>query len=142
MNHIEMVIMWQWACNRGWGLLSHFPPSPLFSQFFIFVKTLVIHRVEHLYLTGAAVVTPVKYECDSKDLIGLLAKSVSYPTEKLTNRALVIPTAGNVVQRNEYPPNWGPNKMDSMMQMTFENAFKYENVMISNYILLKYLPWC
>ena len=44
---------------------------------------------------SSAAMTPVKYECDSKNVTGTFASSKILLTEKLTNRALVTPTPEN-----------------------------------------------
>ena len=41
---------------------------------------------------SSAAGTPVKYECDSRNLTCIFARSIILLTEKLTNRALVTPT--------------------------------------------------
>ena len=52
--------------KRWVGVTKPISPISLFSEFFDIVKTLVKYRLSRWYLT----VTPVKYECDSKNLKG------------------------------------------------------------------------
>ena len=47
---------------------------------------------------SSAAVTPVKYECDSRNITDTFARSEISLTEKLTNGALVTPTPDLLVQ--------------------------------------------
>ena len=60
--------------------------------------TFIFGRCRH----SSAAVTPVKYECDSNNLVGTFARSKILLTEKLTNRALATPTPGPLVADPNY----------------------------------------
>ena len=79
--------------NLGWGLLSQFFPFCYFPHFSLLSKqtkniTFIFGRCHR----SSAVVTPVKYECDSANLTGTFARSKIVLTEKLAKGALVSPT--------------------------------------------------
>ena len=80
---------------QGWGLLGRFPPfldfpnvSTTLNRRYLLNITLIFDRC----CRSSAAVTPVKYECDLKNVTGTYARSKILLTEKLTNGALVTPT--------------------------------------------------
>ena len=75
---------------RGGGYKANFPRSVIFRIFQHCQNTRKL-------LNCSAAVTPVKYECDSKNLTGTFARSKILLVEKLTNGALVTPTLGRRV---------------------------------------------
>ena len=76
---------------QGWGSLVQLP---LFCYFSIFSASSK-HTLDIEYHVAA---TPVKYECDSKNLRGTFACSKILLMEKLTNGALVTPTPGPILK--------------------------------------------
>ena len=87
------------ASVQGWGWLSLFPLFRYFPNF----SSLSKHNLTVKYIVfifdrchrSSAAVTPVKYECDSRNITCTFARSKITLTEKLTNGALVTPTPDN-----------------------------------------------
>ena len=78
------------------------------------METHVSDWISRLYLAcrcrrGSTVVTPVKYECDSKNLTNTFARSKILLAEKLTNRALVTPPPAVSVFRSMMELSWDPS---------------------------------
>ena len=76
--------------DQGWGLQSRFPPIRYFPNFSTSPKyILAIEYHVHIWQVS---LTPIKYECDSKNVTGTFARSKILLTEKFTNRSLGTPT--------------------------------------------------
>ena len=82
-----------------WGLLSRIPPFHYFPSISVLSKHLwniaFIFDKCHCRLDA---VTPVKNQCDLKDLTGNFVASKVHLTKKFMNGALVTPTRGDVDQ--------------------------------------------
>ena len=80
------------------GVTKPISSVPLFSEFFQYYQstryllniTLIFDRCHR----SSAVVTPVKYKCDSDNLRATFARTKILLKEKITNGALVTPTPG------------------------------------------------
>ena len=80
------------STNQGWGLLSQFPP---FWNCHHCQNTLYMLNIAYIFdrcRRSWAAGTPVKYECDSRNLTCTFARSTILLTQKLTNGVLVTPT--------------------------------------------------
>ena len=77
----------------GWGVTKPISSVPLLSKIFSIANLLNITFIFGWGRRSSAAVTPVKYECDAKNLTGSLARSKILLTEKLTIR-LKNPTPG------------------------------------------------
>ena len=93
------------GAGLGWGLLSQFPPFRYFPNFSSLSKhTLTVKYRIYIWLSWAAG-TPVKYECDSRNLTCTFARPKILLTEKLKNGALVTPTPGPVFDKRQTSNN-------------------------------------
>ena len=84
----------------GWGLLSKFPPFRYFRFFKHCQNTRYLLNITFIFdrcRRSWAAVTPVKYECDSKNLTGNFARSKILHTQKLMKGALVTPDTGSML---------------------------------------------
>ena len=96
------IACYQHRCNRcrPWqpavGVTKPISSVPLFSQFFIIVKTYFKCWISRLYLTSVAAAQLRRHllniECDSRNLTCTFTWSKILLTEKLTHGALVTPT--------------------------------------------------
>ena len=91
------LVHYQWLTS-GVGVTEPISSIPLFIPFFSDFSTLPKHtNITFIFdrcCCSSAVVTPVKYECGSKNIKGTFARWKILLMEKLPNRALVTPTLG------------------------------------------------
>ena len=99
VNFMTISLAWEQSYNwHGWGSLSQLPPFRYFPYFSNTLKLLNSMFIVNRCRRSSDAATPVKYECDSKNMIGTFARSKILFTEKFTNGSLVppIPAAGDV----------------------------------------------
>ena len=85
---------------RGGGYKANFLHSVIFLIFHNCQNKLQMLDIAFIFdrcCRSSAAMTPVKYECDSKNLTCTFARLKILLTEKLTSGALVTPTPGNLV---------------------------------------------
>ena len=118
-QNIQLAVAWS-NLNQGWRWLSQFPPFRYFPNFRDRGNTRPLLNITFIFdmcHRSWAAVTPVKYECDSKNLTVTLAGSKYLLTEKLANGALATPTPGqkgpsamniyiSIVMAKLKPPSW------------------------------------
>ena len=84
--------------SQGWGPLHQFLHSMIFSAFQNYRNIGYLLNIKFIFdrcHCSLAAVTPVKYECDWKDLTGIFAKAGKSLTNK--NGALVTPNLESLV---------------------------------------------
>ena len=96
LGHVALPLQVKIQCSTGVEVTQSISSVPLFSQFFRIFQTLATSCIPYSYLTGVThsltAVTPIKYECDFRNLNSTLERWKIFLIEKLKKRPLATPT--------------------------------------------------